>query len=364
MSRSSCQRIARLRTYQSLFPLVAKALDEANLSAEIIIVDDNSPDETPDVCERLAQDYPLRLIVRRSERGLSSAVIHGMKQARGEVLVVLDADLSHPPEKVPELAAAIAGDSADFVIGSRYVPGGKTDGDWGLFRWLNSKVATLLALPLTSARDPMAGFFALRRSTFEGAQSLDPIGYKIGLELIVKTGCRRIAEIPIRFRDRLYGESKLSLKEQINYLRHLRRLYVFKLGWLAKPLQFVLIGSTGMVVDLASYALLLSIASVSVARAVAIGVAMTWNFLLNRRLTFSESRGNLLIKQYVLFCAACSVGAGVNWALSVGLCEWFEFFTNAKLFAAFLGVIAGTGFNYVLSSRVVFRTHKASAGTD
>lgn len=338
-----------------LVPLVTKALDEAGLVAEIIVVDDNSPDDTPEVCDRLAQDYPLRLLVRETDRGLSSAVIHGLRRARGEVLVVMDADLSHPPEKVPELVAAITEDSADFVIGSRYVPGGKTDEDWGLFRWLNSKVATWLAMPLTAARDPMAGFFALQRSTFASASSLDPIGYKIGLELMVKSGCQRISEIPIRFRDRLHGESKLSLKEQINYLRHLRRLYVFKLGRLAKPLQFVLVGSTGMVVDLICFFLLMAVAPLGASRALAIGIAMSWNFLLNRYMTFQEARRESIARQYILFCAACSVGAAVNWAVSVGLTTWSGFFADQALLAAFCGVVAGTAFNYLLSSRIVFR---------
>src|SRR5262249_50588976 len=149
---------------------------------------------------------------------------------RGSIFVVMDADLSHPPERLPDLVTTLQSEGTDFVIGSRYVPGGGTDENWGLFRWLNSKFATLLAWPLTSTHDPMAGFFAIRRSTFESAAPLDPIGYKIGLELIVKCRCRTIKEVPIRFRDRMLGKSKLSLKEQLNYLRHLRRLYDFRFG--------------------------------------------------------------------------------------------------------------------------------------
>ena len=127
-------------------------------------------------------------------------MIAGLKLANGDVLVVMDADLSHPPEKVPELVAALRDPAADFVIGSRYVSGGGTADDWGVFRWLNSKAATLLAWPLTSVRDPMAGFFALRRKDFTAHQSeLDPIGYKIGLELMVKCDCRHPVEVPIFF---------------------------------------------------------------------------------------------------------------------------------------------------------------------
>lgn len=208
---------------------ITAAMTAADLPHEIIVVDDNSRDGTEELCAGLCADgLPLRLIVRRDERGLSSAVLRGFAEARGDVLVCMDADLSHPPEAVPQLVHALAA-GADFVIGSRYVRGGTTDQSWGLFRWLNSKVATVLARPFTTARDPMAGFFALRQATFAAASRLDPIGYKIGLELIVKCRCRRVAEIPIHFADRRAGESKLNLREQLNYVRHLARLARFKL---------------------------------------------------------------------------------------------------------------------------------------
>lgn len=211
-----------------LVPRIASALRDAGLSHEILVVDDASPDATLDVCARLADEYPVRLVVRSGERGLAGAVLFGMNQARGEILVVMDADLSHPPEKIPELAAAVR-DGADFVLGSRYVPGGGTDDAWGVWRWINSKAATLLARPITAVRDPMAGFFAMKRSRFLAADRLDPIGYKIGLELLVKCDCRDVREVPIHFRAREHGESKLDLKEQVNYLRHLARLYRYLL---------------------------------------------------------------------------------------------------------------------------------------
>src|SRR6185369_9760502 len=176
-----------------------------------------------------------------------------------------------------------------FVIGSRYVAGAATDEDWGLFRKLNSRGATWLARPLTKAMDPMAGFFALRRTTFESAAPLDPIGYKIGLELIVKCQCRNIREVPITFADRVHGESKLNLKEQLNYLRHLSRLYKHRYPFITTFTQFALVGLTGMAVDLACLAALLLWLPFSTARGVAIWLAMTWNFWLNRRFTFAES---------------------------------------------------------------------------
>lgn len=213
-----------------LIPRIARVLADAGLRGEILIVDDDSRDGTVELCRRMAAEYPVRLLVREQERGLSSAVLHGMRHAKGEVLVVMDADLSHPPEKIPELIATLDNEDADFAIGSRYVPGGRTDENWGVLRWLNSKIATFLARPLTSAQDPMAGFFAIHRETFLRADALNPIGYKIGLELMVKCDCRKVSEIPIHFQDRRLGKSKLSFREQLSYLVHIVKLFNYRFG--------------------------------------------------------------------------------------------------------------------------------------
>ncbi len=344
-----------------LVPQIDRALGELSSKVEIIVVDDNSPDETVMVCERLASDFPVRLHVRKKERGLSSAVIAGMRLAKGKLLLVMDADLSHPPEKIPELVAALNDPNIQFVIGSRYVTGGGTDEDWGFLRYLNSKIATWLARPLTSAKDPMAGFFAIRKLTFDQAlQQLNPVGYKIGLELIVKGNCRNIAEVPIQFHDRMHGESKLSFREQINYVRHLKRLYEYRFRNWAYLAQFLSVGATGMVVDLLTYAALLLYLPTGWARALAIWVAMSWNFLLNRKLTFSYASKDAVLRRYFSFCGSCAVGAVINWIVSVSLASIFPATTAHKLLAASIGIIAGTGFNFVLCRYVVFQDKNPS----
>lgn len=206
------------------------ALSGTNLAAELIFVDDNSQDGTIEAVEKLAKTLPVRLITRTNERGLSSAVVRGFEGARHDTLLCMDADLSHPPESIPALINPVVRGEADFAIGSRYTAGGTTQEDWGILRRLNSNVATALARPLTSARDPMAGFFCLPRETWNRActAGLSPLGYKIGLEIMIKARCRRVVEIPIAFSDRLHGKSKLTLKQQIEYLRHLLRLYQFR----------------------------------------------------------------------------------------------------------------------------------------
>lgn len=339
-----------------LIPRLAAAVQAAGLSAEILVVDDASNDGTDVVCRGLAKTYPVRLIVRTAERGLATAVLRGLAQAVGEVVVVMDADLSHPPEKVPELCRAVLAGEADFVIGSRYVRGGSTDEAWGWLRWLNSRIATWLAWPLTSAHDPMAGFFALRRSTYlQAADKLDPIGYKIGLELMVKCRCRRILEVPIAFANRLHGSSKLDWREQVRYLLHLRRLYVFRVGALARPAQFLLIGGTGVVVDLCAFTILLLLLPGVTARALAIWIAMTWNFALNRFLTFEDSRARSALTQYFLFCGACLLGAVINWSVFIVLSASVPFLGGHPLLPAAIGIVCGAASNYLLSRHVVFR---------
>ena len=177
-------------------------------------MDDDSRDGSAELVDRLDLHW-VHMVVRTADRGLSQAVLDGLRRSDGDVLVVMDADLSHPPEKIPEMLDALDR-GADAVVGSRFTEGGSTGDDWGLFRWANSRVATLLARPLTPLMDPMSGFFALRRSTFAARTDFNPIGYKIGLELIIKCRCRKVVEVPIHFTDRRLGKSKLSLKEQIN----------------------------------------------------------------------------------------------------------------------------------------------------
>ena len=351
-----------------LVPRLCQVFTDNSLNGEIIVVDDNSPDNTVDVVRKLSESHPVRLIVRTSERGLSSAVIAGMLAADGEVLLCMDADLSHPPEDVPKLFQAIAGNRLDegvrstsFVIGSRYVTGGSTESGWGLGRWLNSKGATLLAWPLTSVSDPMAGFFALRHEDFRKASgTLDPIGYKIGLELLVKTNTRRALEVPIEFKNRLHGESKLSLREQLNYLRHLARLYRFRFPKLTRFVSFGFVGASGAIVDLLMFLLLLHAGLAAWPAAVlAIWMAMTSNFVLNRKLTFA-GHGYGWPREYLAFCLSCFVGAVVNSGVRVGLISALPWFAQHAWAAAMLGILSGLAFNFSLCERFAFRQSKTN----
>lgn len=210
---------------RALVERLSAAMRPTRRSYQVLIMDDDSRDGTDRAVAELSAAHPVELVTRTGKRDLSLAVIDGLRLARGSVCVVMDADLSHPPESVPVLLKALDDPQVDFALGSRFASGGQTV-EWGGFRRLNSWVATALSRPLVGRiADPMSGFFALRRATFQSADPLDPIGYKIGLELICRGHCRHVVEIPITFHDRLHGKSKLSLEQQRRYLLHLDRLY-------------------------------------------------------------------------------------------------------------------------------------------
>ena len=256
-----------------LIPQAAAALSDRGWNWEIIVIDDNSPDGTREMLAKLSIQWPqLRYRIRETERGLSSAVLTGLAMAHYDYLLVMDADLSHPPESIPALIEPLLQNKADFTIGSRYVAGGKTE-DWGRFRWINSAVATLLSRPFTKCvRDPMAGFFAMPRRLYLAADELNPIGYKIGLELIVKCHVTQVLEVPIVFRNRLHGESKLTVREQFRYLEHLSRLYDYTFPKASARIKFLIVAACSAAACMALYFLSSAVAKVTFLPALAIGL--------------------------------------------------------------------------------------------
>ena len=206
---------------------VAAMREAAGLDLELLIVDDDSRDGTEALVGNLQRAWPwVRLLVRHGERSLSGAVLEGFRQSRGAIVVVADADCSHPPEAIPAMLAAVAA-GADLVVGSRYVPGGSIAPGWGALRRVASLAGCALARPLTTVRDPLSGFFALRRELLAADAGVAPVGFKIGLELLVRLPLGRVVELPIRFAPRVCGRSKLGAHQQLLFLAQLARLYLF-----------------------------------------------------------------------------------------------------------------------------------------
>jgi len=312
------------------------------------------------MAEELAKSHDLKVLHRTGKLGLSSAVLEGFAAASGDILVVMDADLSHPPEKIPEMVRQITEGRADMVVGSRHVPGGSIE-DWPIHRRLLSKAATLLARPLTKVKDPMSGFFALKRSVIEGVR-LDPVGYKIGLEILVKGRHTRVVEVPIRFANRKAGQSKLGGAVMLRYIDHVTTLYEHDRFWLAKYLKFAIIGGIGAVINL--LVLWTSVELFNVyymwAAVLAFITADTNNFIWNRLWTF-KSKGKIRL-QYPQFLLVSIDGLMLNliilWTLveevmpSLGLRQ-----DRASLYIVFAQVIAiflVSIFNFLANSMWTF----------
>jgi dolichol-phosphate mannosyltransferase len=206
-----------------------RALDgvfKANdLDGEVIVVDDNSPDGTGAIVDRLSHELPVRALHRPGKLGLSSGVIDGWKIARPKsvALGAMDADFSHDVNVFPKMVAALDTGGYGLAVGSRYVAGGGIE-NWPRRRIITSQVACWLARPLIAVKDVTSGYFLVRREALDGVE-LDPIGFKIGLEVMAKAHYGRVVEVPYVFKDRVVGESKLNQKEIFNYLKQLRKLY-------------------------------------------------------------------------------------------------------------------------------------------
>lgn len=346
------------REVLSLPPLLERLgeVRAGGVDLEVIVVDDDSRDGTDDLMSRASSWASL--ITRTEDRGLSSAVLAGLAAARGRHLIVMDADGSHPPEAIPAFIEALQGE-ADFVVGSRYVPGGSTEDGWGVLRWINSKVATWMARPFTSVRDPMSGFLGIDRARWEAAVDLDPVGYKIGLELIVKCRCMHVREVPIHFATRRLGQSKLSLRVQAQYLAHILRLMRWKFpGW-SSFLPFALVGLSGVGV----YAALLALFGAVIGQGmssdlqiiIAILLTMVWNFLFDRWLAFWYARRDPIWKQLCGFIAVCSIPVVVNFLITRWLIGDDYVASVAGVVGALVGAAAGVVFNWFVARALVFK---------
>ncbi len=304
---------------EELLHRIDKAM--GNRDYEVIIVDDDSPDRTWELAQELSGKYPVKVIRRTEEKGLSSAVIRGFKEASGNVFVVMDADLQHPPEKIPELIKAIE-EGADIAIGSRYVPGGKVE-NWYWYRKLISRGAIMigrLALPkIRDVKDPVSGFFALRREVVENAE-LNPIGFKILMEILIKGEYRKVVEVPFTFGLRKAGESKLSGKTMVKYLKHVYRLMRWE-GELDRLIKFTLVGLSGVLVNegfLWAFVRLLGWDKI-LANIPATELAILNNFTWNDLWTFRDVRRKPLWSRLLAFHLAALTGAVVQWIIYAGL---------------------------------------------
>ncbi|MFA5505324.1 MAG: polyprenol monophosphomannose synthase [Vulcanimicrobiota bacterium] len=205
-----------------------KALAPSGISYELIIVDDNSPDGTAERARELAKDFPVVVHQRAGKLGLATAVMEGWEKARGSILGVMDADGSHDERILPYMVQFVKSERVQLAVGSRYIPGGGI-GNWPLKREIISRVAVMMARPICPVADLTSGFFVCHRNVVEGVY-LNPIGFKIGLEVMMRGRYQTFTEVPYTFHDRDKGQSKLGSKEVFAYLKQLGQLLGY---WIA-----------------------------------------------------------------------------------------------------------------------------------
>ena len=350
-------------------PRLVRELGEAltGVDYRVVFVDD-STDETPAVIRDLSEeDGRISLIHRASaeqDGGLSTAVAAGMDAVanESEYTCVMDADLQHPPEKVRELLEKARSTGADAVVASRYVRGGSYAGLPGPVRKAISVGSKYLArIVFKEARktsDPMTGFFLVRNEAISGIQ-FRPMGFKILLEILVCVPELKVAEVPLNFRARNAGVSKASLRQGLEYLAHIISLfwYVPSAGRFWK---FALVGASGVLVNLLTLITLVEYfdAGPTVAWIVAVGLSILSNFLLNNAFTWRDvrhsSRIHFLLRGALAYPVAI-IALGANFAVYYPIIKYISADFPYYAIAAFLGIVAGTSANFILSSRFVFR---------
>jgi dolichol-phosphate mannosyltransferase len=332
---------------------------------ELIVVDDNSPDRTWELAQALMPIFPqLRVVRRQHERGLSTAVIRGWQVASGQVLGVIDGDLQHPPEVLLQLLRAIE-QGAGLAVASRNTEGGGVSA-WSLTRRFLSRGAQLLALillPRAAGRvsDPMSGYFLVRRNVIAG-RALNPIGYKILIEVLARGDVYRIVEVGYVFQERQADESKVTWKQYVEYLHHLLRLrFSISSGSISRFIRFGLVGLSGVFVDMTILYLLSDPSTLgwglTRSKVIAAELAIVNNFLWNDRWTFGDiSRHQQTrrkrFKRFLKFNIICFLGLVFNVLL---LNLLFNTLGMNRYLANLIAIAATTFWNFWINLKLSWR---------
>jgi dolichol-phosphate mannosyltransferase len=271
-----------------LFDRIFKVLNNNKIDGEIIVVDDNSQDGTNEIVNKYMKSKPVKLLLRKEKRGYTSACIDGFKIATGEVILLMNADLQHPPEKIPDLINAIK-KGADIAIGSRYVKDGSL-GELSIGRKIVSKGASALTNiilnEIKDIKDKESGFFAFKREVIKDIE-LKPIGFRILLEILVLGNYNKADEIGFEFGKYSAGENKLGIGIGYSYISHLIRL-ICASGKITKLISFICVGLIGVFVNFVVLYFFRSAGLYSISNIISIEASILTNFFLNRAWTFKE----------------------------------------------------------------------------
>jgi len=345
-----------------------------DIATEALVVDDNSPDGTGKIVEDYITDahneigYTIEVIHRKTKSGLSSAILDGIQHSTGETVVIMDSDFSHPPKIIPQLVEEIKTSKCDIVIASRFAPGGAING-WSTKRKLISKTAKGIAKAGLGVNesDPMSGFFAFKRKILDGIK-FDAIGYKMLLEILVKTKGAKVKEIPYTFTDRTRGSSKLDSSTMLDYVKSVWRLYRYgrkakvsdtrtSIRFISKAGRFYTVGASGLLVN---YIISLLFADAIInfwyihATIIGIAVSMSSNFILNKMWTFEDRNfeAKKTLAQYGKFVGFSSLGALIQLGMVYVLVDNYQFVYSLALI---LAVIIAASSNFILNKKWTFK---------
>ncbi len=312
--------------------------------------------------------------LRAETPGAAAAAVAGLEQALGELLLVLDPARGYPPAEIVAVVDALASGRAEVVVASRFLPAsGRVRGAIG---------AGFLAL--IGSTDPLSGLIGLDRSVLANASGFHAVGSKFALELLAKLvsrsrhrrqGARPPLDLPSRPRR---GLASMRLHLGWDDIRHLKRLADHRFGNLSRLIQFCVVGASGAIVDLATYAAAHGVLnrtalydrpaplvggplSLAIAGLIAVSVAVVWNFSLNRRLTFNDARGGSLVRQFLTYLLSNAVSVPLSLFLRLRLPQSIPFFAAHRLAAAVVGIVAGTAISFSMSRWLVFRQRPAAA---
>jgi dolichol-phosphate mannosyltransferase len=271
-----------------LFDRIFKVLNNNKIDGEIIVVDDNSQDGTNEIVNKYMKSKPVKLILRKEKRGYTSACIDGFKIATGKIFLVMDPDLLHPPEKIPDLINAII-KGADIAIGSRYIEGG-SHGVLSIGRKIVSKGASALTNiifnEIKDIKDKESGFFAFKKEVIKDVE-LKPMGFRILLDILVLGNYNKAAEVGFEFGKRSIGVNKLGIGIRFSYISHLIRL-ICASGKLTKLISFCCVGLIGVFVNFGVLYFFRSAGLYFISSIISIEASVLTNFFLNRAWTFKE----------------------------------------------------------------------------
>jgi len=342
--------IPTLNEKENINELVKRIIESLNdIKYEIIFVDDGSKDGTIEGIEKLKKEYKnIKLVERGYRKGLSSAFIDGLKYSNGKYVVLMDADLQHPPELLKKMYEK-ALEGYDLVIASRYIEGGKIE-NWNIIRELISKTSKIIAyilLPETlKVRDPLSGYFLIKKDLLDNFNVSNPFSYKVLLDILVKVNYNKLIELPYTFKEREHGKSKLGKKVIFSYLKQ-----VFLLFDVSQFIKFYLVGLSGIVINLLTLYLLISYLPFYISSFLAILISIIWNFILNDLFVFKIKKRKIL-ERFLLFFGGRGLLSKPVQYLSA-LLFYYVFGIN-YLISQLIGIFIASIINWVFTKGIVY----------